>query len=90
MPIRRGPDSYPSPSFLIFILALGPAVDFLVTSSVAICSRSEMFFEGRRPKHTDLVAQSQVLKFEDSARPEQRMQGGEERRERNQHRRKEL
>jgi hypothetical protein len=42
------------------------------------------------PQRTYLVAQSQVLKFEDSARPEDRMQGGEERREKNQHRKKEL
>ena len=39
---------------------------------------------------SDLMAESQVLKFEDSARAKDRMQGGEERREKNQHRRKEL
>jgi len=45
----------------------------------------------RRPlKHADLVAQSQVLHPESSARTEDRGQSGEECRERNEHRRREL
>jgi len=47
-------------------------------------------FSSRPLKHADLVAQSQVLQLEGSARTEDRGQSGEECRERNEHRRREL